>query len=285
MSDEPYVVHRRGWPGRKTVRVLPVLRPQQRLTERSLLLLVVAAEAGVTPQAFGLGAYVVATGPSIREVGVVVADELPYDERFRIADETWEAPLRTPSGFVDIEVTTVSEFYDPRSGTFQRVVYAGAGTFVGIDLARTFTLPAEYVVERNGANTGSVVVWLPGWGRQHDRNRIKRVSPHRPPLYVRSRPRGARVEFAPCEKGYGKRTATGLWRGEFVDLSSLANALFPGRSARVDEIASLVEVEAPGCPLAVSLDPEGAALMIGSVLRLHRLALALDALASRWGNR
>src|SRR5664280_1612932 len=129
----------------------------------------------------------------------------------------------------------IRDSFHPRSGLFNRRAYSGAGWCVGADLGRTFGLCAEHFAGQNEPNADSFEVWLPGWGKEHDRGRWKRVSPHRPSLRATSERVGWRIEFGPCEKEHGKRVDGRLWRGAFLDVLSVAYALDADRGASFAE--------------------------------------------------
>ena len=154
---------------------------------------------------------------------------------------------------------------------------------IGADLGRLLGLAAEFVVERTGRNQGSWEIYPPGWGVLHERNRVKRASPHRPPLRIASRRGGGwSVDFGPCEKGCGKVVDGQAWRGAFVDLLSLSYVADADRSASFSEHRENVDL--PPCDLPIAVEPGagGASQMADAVQTVHELAITLDERAAEW---
>jgi hypothetical protein len=290
------VVLLRGWPGCDRRRPPPApSRQAPRLWQRNAIVVFAAARLdrsrpGVaTPERLGLAAALVTCGPSVSTGCVIVGDDLAAtDELGRLQDWAATHALATTIGPRPWQVATLGEFFDPGASAegqpwaFTPNAYSGAGFCIGADLGRTFGLAAEHCSPRRGQHYGGWELWLPGWGRPHDRGRWKRVSPHRPPLRLMARRVGWQVEFGPCEQGNGKQHQGRVWRGDFVDVMSLGYALDADRGASFAEHCADFGVPAFELPLAVDVDPVGAEQVTGAVAAIHALAVALDEQAGRW---
>jgi hypothetical protein len=237
-----------------------------------------AAEAGRVPERFGLGAFLEIAGPSIVRAGIIVPDQIDHDAAALEAITAWGCSnsVSSPKGRLPWETVTLGSFFDPRSGLFARRAYNGAGWCIGADLGRTFGLCAEHWLGRNEPHSDGFEVWLPGWGKEHERGRWKRASPHRPALRVASERVGWRIEFGPCAKGNGKRVDGMVWRGAFLDVLSVAYALDADRSASFAEHGANLGLALAELPLAVTVDADGAAAVARAVSDIHDMVLTLD---------
>ena len=254
-----------------------------RLSDRHGLVLAMASELGVTQERFGLGAFLVVEGRSVLDAGVIIADDLEAGTLEEIEGWASHQRMTTSAGRRRFRVVTLPEFFDPRKpGVFTQTAYSGVGWVIGADLGRIFGLTAEHVVERTGRNQGSWECYPPGWGVLHERNRVKRSSPHRPPLRLTPRRVGWQVEFGPCEKRCGKYVDGRQWRGAFVDVLSLAYALDADRGGSFSEHRENFGLESVELPISVSTDVCGACRMADAVMAVHKLAIELDEHASRW---
>jgi hypothetical protein len=253
-----------------------------RFGDRLGLVVYAAAKAGAVPERFGLGAALVVLGRSVIDAVIVVPDDSSEEKRADVEDWARSHRVKTMNGHQRWQVMTLSEFSDPRHGLFMRIAYSGAGWVVGADLGRTFGLMAEHVTERNGRNADSWQVWLQGWGVEHERGRIMRASPHRPPLRLTSRRVGWQVEFAPSAKGFGKYVDGHQWRGAFIDVLSLAYALDAQRGASYGEHRAQAGSTPTELPVAVEVSAEGAAEIAAAVESLHEFAVVLDEHSAHW---
>lgn len=277
------IVTFRGWPGLE--HWTPPKKPSRhhdRLADRNGLVMIVLANRSASIAEFGVGAYLEINGRAILGGGVIVPDHIS-DWVARGLDE-WVLcySLETTSGVRSLHVVTRSAFCEPHHGPFARVVYAGAGWCIGADLGTTLGLLVEHTSWRNGRHDGECELWLPGWGKEHDRGRWKRCSPHRPQIWMEERRAGTSVRFAPLEMGFGRYDRGRQWRDAFIDTKGLAHALDGDRAASLSEHlenAGLAPVE---FLVAVNLDARGAKHAFHQVLAIHSLAVALDEQASRW---
>lgn len=282
MSTTPPVrqVVFRGWPGLDQYKAPTAPTGHaDRLGGKAALVLTTAAQSGHVPERFGLGAYLEIAGPSVIRAGIIVPDRLGHDDPGALEAITawgWSHSLSSPKGRLPWETVTSGSFFHPRSGLFARRAYTGAGWCIGADLGRTFGICAEHWLGRNEPHADGFEVWLQGWGKEHDRGRWKRASPHRPPLRMDSQRVGWRVEFGPCEKDHGKRVNGRMWPGAFLDVLSATYALDADRSASFPEHGANFGLDLTELPLAVSTDDAGACTMARAVTDIHALALTLD---------
>jgi len=93
---------------------------------------------------------------------------------------------------------------------------------------------------------------------------------------------GWQVAFGPVERGKGKWHHGAPWRGDFVDLLSLAYVLDSDRGASYQEHRANFGLEPSGLPLMVTSDTRGAAEVTGAVYGLYEFAHVLDDRASHW---
>lgn len=279
----------RGWPGLDGWKA-PTLAPSATypgLGRRPALYLFAAARTGAVPETFGLGAAIVARGPSVLNGTLVVPDDADADTFDRLRAWATAHPLATLAGARPWHVATVSGFFDPFATVgwapyaFGPTAYSGRGWVVGANLGRTFGLSAEHVVARIGKHRDGWALWLPGWGRRHEDGAVKRRSPHRPCLNVKARRVGWQVEFGPVVGTNGKRTAEGQWRGAFLDVQSLAYALDGDRGATYAEHCAGFGIDAGELPLAVDIE-DGAEQVTAALDGIRRLAAVLDHEAGRW---
>jgi hypothetical protein len=234
------------------------------------------------PEIFGLGAYLVTQGRSVLEAGLIVPDDLDSESRSVVTCWARDHPVDTTGGPKPWAVVTVSEFFDPRVGTFVKRAYSGAGWCIGADLGRVFGLIAEHIVPRLRKNAGSWDLWLPEWGVVGDRQNVRRASPHRPCLRVSARRVGWQIDFGPCEKGFGKYVGKRQWTGAFFDVLSLAYALDADRGADFAEHREDFGLSPIDMPIAVTLDADGAAEVAKAVTAVHELAVVLDERSAEW---
>jgi hypothetical protein len=127
-------------------------------------------------------------------------------------------------------------------------------------------------------------LWLPGWGKVHDRGRIKRVSPHRPCLRVRARRVGWQVEYGPVnlKKGYGMAEGASYRHGEFLDLMTAAYVLDADRGASYAEHRENFNLAPENLPLYVTLDRAGLSTLADVVRGMHAFSLVLDVAGFTW---
>lgn len=288
----PHVVHLRGWPGLEDW--LPPGRPApyaERLGDQIGLVVHAAAWAGTRPERFGLGAALIVLGHSVYGGVLIVPDDLEVaDPAAFDGIQQWaqRQPVDTVLGPRPWSVVTLSAFFDPYAKVeeapwaFAPRAYSGAGPCVGAGLGRFFGLVAEHIVERRGLNVGSWEIWLPGWGVLGAKSNVRRRSPHRPGIRLKSRRVGWQVEFGPCSGAFGKKVDGRAWRGTFVDVLSLAYALDADRGASFAEHCQNVGVAAEELPVSVTVDSTGADQLATAVRTIHALAGRLDEEAGCW---
>ena len=277
------IIHFRGWPGLDHWEPpRPPAIYSDRLVDRRGLVIFGASKRGSSTGEFGLGAYAVVTGKAIHECGLVVPDNLSNGELNDL--ERWAVlnQIETTAGPRPWRIVPRTEFCDPRNGVFMQVAYSGAGFCIGAELGRTIGLLADHVSWRNGGGDGECEAWLPGWGKELDRGRWKRVSPHRPAIRMRAQRVGWRLRFAPLPKGHGKYVGDRQWRGEFIDTMSLAYALDADRGAGFGDHLHHFGVDLASLPVSLSLDDEGATYAAGAVRSIHALVATLDERSAEW---
>jgi hypothetical protein len=283
MTDLP-IIEQRGWP-HDVPWPPPKDRPGRALRLGSRIALVLHIAAG--PRTFsdspiGLGAYMIVAGRSIIEAGLIIPDGISNAHWGWISSWVRRHPIDTIRGPLPWHVRPCSEFFEPYRGPFTRTVYAGRAMCIGADLGSSLALGAAHWHPRAEPHSDTWVLWLPGWGREHERGRWKRVSPHRPCLYLTPRRVGWQVSFGPVERGNGKWHHGAPWPGDFVDLYSLAYALDADRGASYSEHRANFGLEPQELPIAVTCDTYGAMQITQAILGLHEFALTLDRYASCW---
>ena len=283
------IVHLRGWPGVDGWKPPPLDVARPRLGRHQALVLFAAGDAEAPDDRFGLGGFLIVRGGFVFDAGFVVPDDLGDRDPAALANLERCAAARTfdaLDGRRSWGVTTLSAFTDPLAtiehspSTFTAAGYVRRGSLVvGVDLGRTLGLMADpaLTVERTGKNTGSWELWLPGWGVRQAEGNVTKVSPHRPPLWVKHRRQGWQVTFGRCERGNGEPGPH-----DFLDVLSLAYALDADRGGGFVDHAAAFGVAAEPLPLVVSIDPGGAESVARTVEALHVLVVALDAEAGRW---
>jgi hypothetical protein len=263
------VVNLRGWPGLDNWTPPRQAPPfQDRLIDR-VGLVFFAGAAPTTPERFGLGGWLDIAGRSRSSGGFVVPDD---------ADPNAFASCRERFGMSG--AVTRTEFFDPRGGVFVKRCYSGGGWCIGADLGHSLSLPAEHCGARKGKHANEWEVWLPGWGAKGPKG-WKRISPHRPALYLKARRVGWQVEFGPCGKDQqgmpaGKRIRGRAWQGAFVDVLSLAYALDADRAASFAEHRVNFGLPPFELPITVDVDQDGAARIAETLYAIHELVVALD---------
>jgi hypothetical protein len=277
------IVQLRGWPGMDGYRAPRAIEPYaRRLFERLGLVVFAAAREG-SPDEFGMGAFLVVNGSSLSRRGVIVPDDYPDELRFGIEDLLGEFEV-TATGQSGWEVVTLAEFFEPYSGVFAATTYTGAGWTIGADLGRTFGLLGAHCTPRRGRNVDGWEIWPPGWGTPQSRGRTKRCCPHRPQLRGTARRSGWRFEFGPCEGTNGRHVGKTrrLWRGEWIDVLTLAYALDADRGASFEEHCENFGLQVDALPTSVTIDTRRAADVAAAVTTIHGLVVALDHNASAW---
>jgi deoxycytidine triphosphate deaminase len=277
------IVQVRGWPGTDGYKLPRGIPPYtRRLFERNGLVVFAAAKKGSVPEEFGLGGFLIVAGASVVRMGIIVPDDCHQDVIDAIEDLAAEAWTGTTTGVSRWEIHTLSAFFDPRSGVFATTAYTGACFTIGADLGRFFGLTAEHLVPRAAPFRDSWEIWPPRWGAIHARSRVKRASPHRPPLRATARRSGWAIDFGPCEVGNGKHVGGRMWRGEFIDVLTLAYVLDADRGASFGEHRRNVGLSDVTLPLTVTVDAHGAAEVANAVGAIHEHVVVLDDRASQW---
>jgi hypothetical protein len=254
------------------------------------------------PERFGLGVALVVVGNSVLRGCIFTPDDLAVTDPAALAGIVRLAEAQ-PLGATTApwQVVTLSAFFDPFATVgevpwaFQPNAYSGSGFVVSAELVRTLGLSAEHCAPRRTSGRGEYrrsrpndwEVWFPGWGREDEDGRWKRIIPHRPSSRFSARSVGGQVEFGPCGTGTdgkpaGKRHRGRMWRGDFVDLLSLAYALDADDGASFAEHREDFGLPPVELPLSVSVDEAGAAQMVEAAHALHGLALVLDEEAGGW---
>lgn len=280
---DTHVIHRRGWPsGVEWVPPKPQMEPALRLGHRLGLILHIARDPTKEGPSPSVGAFLLTMGRSLLWGGVIVPDAVARGTSRSFQRWARCHPLETLQGPAPWQVVPLSTFFHPYRGTFTRANYGGAGWCIGTDLGLSLGLAAEHWYPRAEPHRDTWVLWLPGWGRPHDRGRWKRVSPHRPCLFLSRRRVGWWVSFGPLEKEHGKQVGGRPWRGAFIDLLSLAYALDGDRGASYGEHRVNFGLKSVALPVAAETTVEGVRVVTGHVLDLHEFARVLDGHAHQW---
>lgn len=270
-----YEVNLRGWPGLNDWKPPRAPSPYaDRLADRVGLVYFAAATVGTQAERFGLGGSLEFAGPSIVREQLITSDGLEN------IDPVGAHAIAAYADAAGCATVTRAKFFDPRSGTFAKRCYSGAGWCVGAELGRSLGVSAEHCGGRRGRHAGEWEVWLPGWGHETEKG-WKRVSPHRPALYVRARRVGWQIEFGPCGKDNdgnpaGKRVRGRVWSGAFIDTMSLAYLLDSDRAASFGEHRSNFGLAPVDLPTMVTVDARGAARILEVVHAIHELVVVLD---------
>jgi hypothetical protein len=184
---------------------------------------------------------------------------------------------------------------------FYRVGYGGAATIVAAGLGHAISLIAEWW------RPGRRPAWRDGWafgltGAGHVSKRIRadgslgegwNGAPHNPMVRVKDLgAHSSRAEFTVCPHYEGRpagkwvtdlRTGkTQPYRGRFVDILGPAYALDGRDSDALDEHCDAFGISPTESPVAVTVDAEGIDAVVAACEATWRLALAVDAEASRW---
>lgn len=278
-----HVVNVRGWPGKERWKPpRPMSEPLSRMGDRVALVMHFAGVGPPQPDTATLGAYLLIVGPSVIEAGIIVPEEMKRGLVTQIHDWAGVHPVDTLRGPMPWCIRTMSEFFHPRTGIFMRTTYTGRGWCIGADLGRVLAMVAEHDTVRVEPHADMWELWLPGWGKVHDRGRIKRVSPHRPCLRMRARRVGWQVDYGPVEKGNGIWEGTTYRHGEFLDLLSAAYVLDADRGASYAEHGANFELPLAEPPLCVTADGAGLHTLADTVRGMHAFSLVLDVAASLW---
>jgi hypothetical protein len=278
-------VNVRGWPGLTQWQPpRPARQPFRRLGDRVALVMHFAHLGGTSPGDGALGAYLLIAGPSVIEAGMVVPDHLDPGQVAFI--HVWAAGTvaDTLQGPHPWRICTLSQFFHPRTGIFVRTTYTGMGWCIGADLGRVLAMVAEHVTMRAEPHADMWELWLPGWGKVHDRGRIKRVSPHRPCLRLRARRAGWQVDYGPVnlKKGFGMVDGTTYRHGEFLDLLTAAYVLDADRGASYGEHRVNFDLTPMDLPLLVTPDSDGLNGLADVVQGMHAFSLVLAVQGATW---
>ena len=276
-TPQPVVALEQGFPGRRAD--LPASAPRsrraERLLDRRLHVLVVAAERGGVVERFGLGVALRANGPTFLGASLLVASKAAVTHQL----EAWCAAQSPP-----LAIATLAEHFDWRSGTFRADVYSGGGFLVGADLGRSLGLVCEWTAA-TGRWSGGFSLWPRTWSREVERRGGRRSresrSPHLPPIRITTAgAHGYLIEFArpPGGRGTGKRNADGShYRGRFLDVVPAAFGLDGIDSDRLGDHLIAFGLPAAEVPSAVACDEKGAAELYDAARAILALAYRLDA--------
>jgi hypothetical protein len=281
-----HIVGFRGWPGLAGWRPPTPPRPQHdRLWQRNALYLFAAAVAGGVPEAFALGAALLAAGPSTVAGALLVPDDLEKRDPCGLeAVQTWARTnrLSTTLGPVPWQVLTLSQFFDPKANVdcgflaFTPNAYTGRTFVISGDLGRFFGVTAEHCAPARGERwRGAWSVYPPGWGAWRGSGWYRR-SPNRPEIKMKVRRAGWQLGWGACGKDTEGRRYGKARPGEFIDVISLAYALDGDRGASYGEHRENFGLAPRELPLQVPVDGAGA------VRSIHELALVLDEKAGNW---
>jgi hypothetical protein len=281
--------------------------PAERLREHPGLVLVAEAERYAEPEQLGVGIALTIASSSVTGAYLVVADDLEARAPgVAAAMENWAAAqsIDTPTGPIAVTPTTRSGLCHADVGVFTTTCYTGGGWLLTADEGRSLGLLAEYWDAARGKRfDGGFMLGFPGWGetavrtlKGGVRRRGWRSKLHRPTL--RAKPIGAHGLSAEFTKaGRGGRTLDGSpaghWErdrsgrmlpflGRIVDLIGPAFAFDGLDTSDLSEHLAAFDLPALDVPAAVLVAPEAADHLLAVALAVHRLAVVLDARASRW---
>ncbi len=294
--DARVQVNLRHWPGLGGWHS-PEKSPQTvRLRDRLAFYVVAVPEVRAVPERLGLGAWCQAVGGIVLGAGLFYDDGLDERDPDAVASlHKWcdSHPLDTPVGLIMRSAESLSEF---NRGQFHRSAYVGRRAVVSADLGRTLGLLADWwAPAERGEFRGGWSLGLRGWGvvTEHGGRCRWSTSYGRPKLYVQAAGvHGTRAAFGwPRPNPEGKRR--GVWvpagdklvsyRGYFLDVIGAAFAFDAVDSSDLDDHLPMWGLPPVGAPLAVSLGTNGIETVEGLVGAIHRLALAIDSEAARWG--
>jgi len=268
-----------------------------RLKDRMGLYMVALPESGAVPERVGLGTWMLTLGRVPLSAGLFHDDQLEARDPNRLLScrEWCEAfTIDTPIGPLGLSCTSLSEF---NTGPFLRHGYYGRCAVVGADLGRTLGLmadwwgPAKRPEFRGGWSLG-----LRGWGVVSEREGRQRWSASygRPWLFVQAvGSYGTRAAFGwPRKNPEGKRR--GVWvtnangnlssfRGHFLDVVGSAFTFDGVESSELEDHLGAWNIDPVDATSAICVDPEGCERAIAIVQAVHRLAMAVDSEAARWG--
>jgi hypothetical protein len=269
-----------AWPGRRAdlSPVPPRVPVAERFIDWRALVLVVAAIRYASDERFGLGVWLAVNGPTYVAGGLIRPDD-----RSDVATSLacW-CERQSPA----LSLSTLSGFFDWRTGRFRRDVYSGRAWLVGADIGRALGLVCDWTPARGDRWRDGFTFWPPTWStlveRKDGRTVRRSVSPNIPPIRVKvAASHGYFVEFGrppggpPC----GKRNADGThYRGRFLDVVPAAFGVLDGiDSYRLGDHLAACGVAPVDVPAAVTLDKSGADELLTIAHAIWRLALTLDA--------
>jgi hypothetical protein len=180
---------------------------------------------------------------------------------------------------------------------FRRHGYIGRMPIVGSDLGRTLGLLAEWwVPARRRGFVGGWSLGLRGWGVVVDGDEKRRWSSSygHPKLYMKAVGAHSLVARFGWPRSNPEGMRRGVWirgpagrdvphAGSFIDLIGASYALDGTDSGELDDHLVAWGMEPQDVPYGTTVTPQGATNLHECVGAVHRLALALDAEAPRWG--
>ena len=297
------MINLRAWPGRpepKDPRPDRAPTAPERLVHHGALVLVLVAERGAIPERVGMGICLSTLGPTIKQVCLIVDDDLEgRDPEALTLLQAWaeDTSYVTPRGHGHLAVVTRSGFCDPDDGLILRA-YTGGAFLLTADEGRTLGLLAEHTGAARGRFSGGFSLGLPGWceprtwvDKQDRRHEVMGSKLHRPKLRAKALGghglmaewgRAGRNGLTPDGRAAGQWHGGRPYLGRIVDLVGPAFALDGIDTGNLAEHLGAFGLPALSVPPALPVSPEAAATLYALARAIHRLALALDEEAARW---
>ena len=234
---------------------------------------------------------------------VILSAGVFYDDQFEARDPDGLRSLRerceaftidTPIGRLRLSCSSLTDF---NTGPFLRHAYIGRCAVIGADLGRTLGLMADWwAPSRRPELPRRVVARAQGLGGgQRTRRETPLVGQLRPPMALR--PRGRVLRHEGCVrmaevKPWRKRR--GVWvtnaegnlssyRGHFLDVIGSAFSFDGEESPDLADHLLAWGIGPVDASSSITVDPAGCERAIAIVRAVHRLAMAVDSEAARWG--
>ena len=256
-----------------------------RLTREDVLYMHVTSDAEAEREAPGLMYFELWRGSRLIRHGLVLPDDLSHHRRKAFRDYAAAHSVDTIVGRRGMEVLTYSEFFDPRHGLYTLHAYERQGPVVVADLLRFFGIMGERFVRRSEPHPREWRVFLPGWGKEHDRGRVKWASPHRPSLRIWAQRVGGAAVFDPCAPGYGARDRQNRersGRGNHVDVLRWAYALTADRTGDFGELREDIGLSLHNLSTVLPVRTSSIARLVAHVAAIRETAKRLDEEGSRY---